>query len=130
MNKLDTLVEQGIVPPADFLSIDAQGAELMILNGASNQLRNSVVGVFLEVEYQRLYENQPLFEDTKARLEKDGFRLRTELNVQYFTTPNSGPDGVKMVAEALYLLKPEGIDPIRARKLNKISAILSPYTFE
>jgi len=116
VNKIDTLVEQGVVPPVDFLSIDAQGAELMILNGASNQLRDSVVGVFLEAEYERLYEGQPLFWDTQLRLEKDDFRFANEINVQYFHTPSR--KYVKMVGEVLYLLRPrEGMESVRARKL-------------
>ena len=104
---IDKVIHAKSLPKADFLSIDAQGAELMILNGASEMLRDSILGVILEAEFSKLYEGQPLFADTQARLMQDDFRLADMLNTQYmnsgFVSPEVTGKGFIMVSEVFYL---------------------------
>jgi FkbM family methyltransferase len=57
---------------ADFLKIDTQGAELMILRHAQ-QCLESVSVIQCEVEFVELYEGQPLMADVDAFLRSQGF---------------------------------------------------------
>ena len=56
------------------LVIDVQGAELMVLKGASQTLRN-VQYVFSEVSYGNLYQGDVVLEDLQAYLKVFDFRL-------------------------------------------------------
>ena len=58
----------------DLLWMDIQGAELMALRGLGERLRK-VKLLHLEVEFQPIYEGQPLFSDVHAFLRERGFRL-------------------------------------------------------
>ncbi|WP_457767095.1 FkbM family methyltransferase [Cyanobium sp. ULC065] len=57
---------------ADFIKIDTQGAELMILQNAQDVLR-SVSVVQCEVEFVELYEGQPLMAEVDTFLRSQGF---------------------------------------------------------
>jgi len=58
----------------DHMKIDAQGAELAILEGAVRSL-GSVRSLNLEVQFSRLYEGTPLFGDIDRFLRERGFVL-------------------------------------------------------
>jgi FkbM family methyltransferase len=58
----------------DALKLDTQGSELDILWGASRALE-SVRVAEVEVEFNRLYEGQPLFGDVDRLLREHGFEL-------------------------------------------------------
>jgi hypothetical protein len=57
---------------ADFLKLDVQGAELMILENAQELLR-SVSLIQCEIEFIELYEGQPLMADIDKFLRSQGF---------------------------------------------------------
>jgi FkbM family methyltransferase len=57
---------------ADFLKMDIQGAELMVLRHAENRLRDALV-IQTEVEFLPLYIDQPLFSDIDLFLRDRGF---------------------------------------------------------
>jgi FkbM family methyltransferase len=59
-----------IIP--DLLWLDAQGAELSILQGLGSKLKD-VKFIQTEVEMQEIYEGQPLFPDVLNFLEKNNF---------------------------------------------------------
>ena len=107
INTLDWLFENGEIPTIDLLSIDAQGAELDIINGASQMMSTSVIGVVCEVEFAELYAGQPLFCDIQDRLRRDHFRLCQIYNLQYFNTAPYDRQlqgaGFLTVGEALFL---------------------------
>lgn len=56
----------------DFLKMDIQGAELMVLRSAENRLRDTLV-VQTEVEFMQMYIDQPLFSDVDMFLRERGF---------------------------------------------------------
>eukprot|EP00392_Amoebophrya_sp_AT5.2_P001998 g2003.t1 len=56
----------------DFLKVDVQGAELLVLQGAAETLE-SVVVVDVEVHFQPLYVDMPLFADIDRFLRDRGF---------------------------------------------------------
>jgi FkbM family methyltransferase len=58
----------------DYLKIDIQGAELMVLENAKKRLKRAVV-IHTEVEFLPLYTNQPLFADVAQFLQTQGFML-------------------------------------------------------
>jgi FkbM family methyltransferase len=77
--KLDDIPE---VEDCDFLKIDVQGGELDVLRGAGKVLATTVV-VHCEVEFSRVYKNQPLFGDIDAHMRAAGFELLDIINAGY-----------------------------------------------
>jgi FkbM family methyltransferase len=71
---LDAWAEGAGVSAIDALKVDVQGAELDVLRGAQRNLE-SVRVVESEVEFQELYEGQPLFTDVDRFLREHGFSL-------------------------------------------------------
>jgi len=67
--RLDDLSD---LAPVDFLKLDVQGAELLVLEHARETLRTVSV-LQCEVEFLELYEGQPLFADVDAFLRSQGF---------------------------------------------------------
>lgn len=59
-----------------FLKLDVQGAEHLILSAAPQTLATTMI-VHTEVEFEPIYENQPLFGDIDRLLRHHGFRLHT-----------------------------------------------------
>jgi FkbM family methyltransferase len=73
--RLDDLMDPlGIRGPA-YLKIDVQGAEALVLAGASNILREQIVGVQIEISLAALYEGQAADDDLTQVLSAAGFRL-------------------------------------------------------
>jgi FkbM family methyltransferase len=62
------------LPAIDFLQIDVQGAELAVLQGAKETLKNVAV-LELEVRMKPIYENEKTYEPINAYLEDHGFSL-------------------------------------------------------
>jgi FkbM family methyltransferase len=73
--RLDDVEELGDV---DFMKLDVQGAELMVLQAAERVLADVTV-IQVEVEFLELYENQPLFADVDRYLRGQGFAFHTFL---------------------------------------------------
>jgi FkbM family methyltransferase len=57
----------------DFLHIDVQGAELMVLNGAQEMLSNIKI-IWMEVEKVELYKQQPLKKSIEKYMKLNNFR--------------------------------------------------------
>jgi FkbM family methyltransferase len=57
---------------ADFLKIDVQGGELLVLQGAE-RLLNQILVVHTEIEFLEIYHGQPLFADIDRFLRNKGF---------------------------------------------------------
>lgn len=63
---IESLALSGEISGFDFTKIDVQGAELAILEGGVAHLARNLVGLEVEVEFTRLYADQPLFSDVDA----------------------------------------------------------------
>ncbi|NET60226.1 MAG: FkbM family methyltransferase [Symploca sp. SIO2E6] len=72
---LDSFCQEEGIDEIDFLQIDVQGADLQVLEGASEILERSILAVQIEVEFSHLYVNQPLFADIDTYLRNQGFTL-------------------------------------------------------
>ena len=60
---IDDLNSRGKLVDVDFMKIDIQGAELDVLKGGVNYLKNNLVGLESEVEFASVYQGQPLFSE-------------------------------------------------------------------
>jgi FkbM family methyltransferase len=140
---LDNFCASEGVDEIDFLQIDVQGADLNVLQGATNLLRRSGLAIQIEVEFSQLYQGQPLFADVDIFLRRQGFSL-FDLTTAYRTrslSPIRGHNrfGQLLWGDAFYLRDllaeqpyPQLISPEKMLKLACISDILgfSDYTLE
>ena len=126
---LDAVVlDRGEAPSPDLLSLDTQGSELDILNGASRLLDTTVLAVQTEVELHPFYLGQPLFGDICEFLARYGFDF---VELQPF--PNWLPirgkhgfrgEGYTAAGEAWFLKRPETVrDSAGGVQLNKLAYI-------
>lgn len=69
---LDSFCQTEGIDEIDFLQVDVQGADLQVLEGAS-QILGSILGIQIEVAFSELYVNQPLFADVDTYMRKQGF---------------------------------------------------------
>lgn len=69
VKRLDSVVKSRV----DVLKMDVQGAELLVLDGATETLKHKPV-IYAEVAFQQQYEGQPLLEDVDAYLAERGYR--------------------------------------------------------
>jgi FkbM family methyltransferase len=84
VDTLDRWAEREGVTDVSYLKLDTQGSELDILRGASRTLR-TVCAVRTEVEFNPIYENQPLFADVDTFLREQGFVLWRLTNLCHYT---------------------------------------------
>ena len=93
----------------DWFKIDAQGSELMVLDGARRKLADAAV-IHIEVLFAPLYREQPYFADIDAFLRSQGFLLHRFLDIESralppFVSQGDRTKGLSQVfwADALYL---------------------------
>lgn len=91
---LNDLAGQGLFPYGrgpDFISLDTQGAELEILRGASD-LIGDVLGICTEIEFQPMYQGQPLAGDILSATHAWGFDFASFIDM-YFISNKHVPIG-------------------------------------
>jgi len=113
MISLDDLYGAGSSPAPlpDFLSMDTQGGEYEILEGALQTLQSSVLAVRLEVEFQPIYKDQKLFGDLYGFMQSKGFRFVKFLEIHEMH-PSREPLGLRAAGfdtfgEALFFREPQ-----------------------
>jgi FkbM family methyltransferase len=129
---LDRVLEGAGVSDVDFMKVDTQGSELLVLQGAGNTLRSKVSGVEVEVEFTPIYRDQPLFADVDAFMRERGFLL-FDLRPVYWKRAAGraigGPRGQIVWADALYLKSGDALAamlagfPADARRSKVLKAI-------
>lgn len=72
---LDSFIKDRFIIDIDFIKLDTQGSELDILKGCQNYAIHNTFGMQIEVEFIEIYENQSLFRDVDAFMQKNGFQL-------------------------------------------------------
>lgn len=131
---IDEIVREGIAPPPDILSMDAQGAEYLILKGAKNTLREHVLCVVSEVEFFEIYAGQGLFNDQMVLLGDSGFRLVDIMSTQYWHPAAAVGEGFLTVGEAVFFRLLENMledknEHLRTfHKLVKLAGIASTFS--
>ena len=139
-DKLDALIERRGVKDVDFLKVDTQGSELLVLEGATQTLDRWAVGAEVEVEFTPIYREQPVFADVDRFLRQRGFLL-FDLRPCYWKraagSTVGGPRGQIIWADALYLrsvpslrVTIDRLDPaMRKAKLLKALSITALYGY-
>ena len=74
---LDTIIEENNIDMSkyDFMNIDIQGADYLALKGMQKNLKY-IRFIYIEVNFQEMYEGCGLFDDVKKLLEPQGFVLK------------------------------------------------------
>ena len=72
--RLDDFCHEKGLTHIDYLLIDVQGADLLVLQGASSMLPD-VLAIKTEVNFSNLYHHQPLFADVDVFLRQAGFSI-------------------------------------------------------
>jgi FkbM family methyltransferase len=108
---LDNQLEINNVDEVDFIKIDTQGYELSILQGGGKYIEGSI-GLEIEVEFEQIYKDQPLFSDIDNFIRKKGFTL-FDLKRYYWKRRGAkgtgNQKGQLVFGDALYLRTPESI---------------------
>ena len=81
----------------DFLKLDTQGSELGVLQGAERML-GSVLVLEIEVEFNPIYEGQPLFADIDGFLRARGFVLWRLDHLTHYSTEGPAGDDVRGIS--------------------------------
>jgi FkbM family methyltransferase len=134
---IDNLLTLDKIPPVDFLSLDTQGAELLILKGAVNSLKNRTVAIYCEVNFADVYLGAPLFGELDAFMKQNDFLLvgLFPMSFGYKRIPRETRGaGIPLQGEALYILNPKKVtgpdSVIKKLKLQNIAfcAVAFGYT--
>jgi FkbM family methyltransferase len=106
VDTLDHQLEEHDIHDVDFIKLDTQGSELSILRGSQSTLSESVFGLEVEVEFQPMYQGQPLFAEVEQFLTERGFELFDIRPVHWKRTAGQGwgnPRGQLIFGDALFL---------------------------
>jgi FkbM family methyltransferase len=95
LTTLDEWIDETDAPAPDFVKLDIQGAELDVLRSSPHALE-SVRALEVEVEFQPLYRNQPLFADVDAYLREQGFVLWRLRGLRHLAIAGAAPDDILM----------------------------------
>lgn len=79
---LDLLCAEFNLTSIDLLKMDVQGAELLALGGAQNQLRQRSIGaIYTEVQFTQCYHGAAVYHEIADLLAQQGFRLHNLFNM-------------------------------------------------
>jgi FkbM family methyltransferase len=115
---LDNQLAEGGVDHVDFIKLDTQGSELMVLEGARDTLGRGVFGIDVEVELNPMYNGQPLLPDVDDFLRPLGYELFDLEPRRWKYTAGRElalTRGQIVWADAVYLLGPEHVLPLLCR---------------
>lgn len=132
--KLDVVVEKEMIKDIDFIKLDTQGTELNILKGAGKSLLPNILMVESEVEFQEMYENQPLFPELDIFLREHNFTL-VYLNRVYerISTLNSNKygysKGLLTFGDVLYVKSISASQDFTSEKIVKFIVLLANYGY-
>jgi FkbM family methyltransferase len=120
---LDSFCEEYNIQNVDFIKLDTEGSELDILKGAEKTLKNSVLGLSVEVEFIKMYIDQPLFSDIDQYLRSLNFELydldlnrKTRRSLAPYASSNMNI-GQLVQGQALYLR--DAVGELDSHNLNK-----------
>ncbi len=91
-----------------FIKIDIQGAELEVLKGGENILKN-VLALEVEINFKEIYENIPLYSDVEKFLKDRGFVLNDFLNLIRWERNQHKNYGEIIHGDVLFIRTPEQI---------------------
>ncbi len=77
LTTLDILLRSRQIPIPDLIKMDVQGYEMEVLKGSTGLLAKKTPLLLLEVSFEKIYSNQPLFSDVVQYLSKKGFQIKS-----------------------------------------------------
>lgn len=101
---IDDLIASGVLRNSpDVLSLDIQGLEYGVMQGAENALRASILAVISEGELAEIYQGQGMFDEQLGYLRQMNFRFVDFLTSQrWYQGPAIG-SGCLTVVEAVFI---------------------------
>lgn len=129
---IDQFIETHDVTAVDFIKIDVQGAELDIFSSGISAL-SSAVAIVSEVEFIRLYEEQPLFGDISNFLENHGFIFHKFLGLSgrslrpVVVNNNINYPTQHMWSDAVFIKNVQSISQLNEEQLFKLAIIALIY---
>lgn len=111
------------VPLPDFFSIDTQGSEYEILEGAKETLKSNVVALVIEVGFCPFYAGQKLFGELSKFLSDLGFDFVKFLHLHQYA-PYRAPiglrgEGFQTNADALFLRRVRNIENMQIDEIER-----------
>jgi len=95
---VDRFCEKHHIDKIDILKLDTQGGEMMAFQGAEMKLSSQKIGgIFCEVEFRALYENQPLFWEISSHL------MARQYHFVNIVSPKTSEMNVLSWADAIYV---------------------------
>lgn len=86
-NTLDTFCSENKIKAIDILKLDVQGAELKVLKGAVNLLKQKSINlIYCEIWFLSTYVEQPLYHEIATYLESFGYFLFALYNIHFNNT--------------------------------------------
>jgi len=116
----------------DFVKLDLEGGELAVLEGATGTL-DTCIGLHVEVCFQALRENQPLFGDIARFLHERGLEFMDFVALIRWGRDSLDGPGQAIFGDALFLRGPESLmvlangEFMTARRARVYLAILTIY---
>ncbi len=98
--KIDDYLPSMNVVSVDFMELDTQGSELSILVGSERFLKDTVLGLRIEVEFFPIYKDQPLFADVDTYARSHGFELFDLSRHRYRRA--GAPKGFPTIGQVVY----------------------------
>jgi len=129
---LDTFIDTYDVGTVDFIKIDIQGAELDVFKGGKNALKH-VIKIVSEVEFVPHYENQPLFGDVCAFLNKHDLMFNKFLELEgrslkpMIIDNNINAPSQHLWSDAIFIHHVQKIPDLNDEKLLKLSFLSAVY---
>jgi FkbM family methyltransferase len=124
--RLDDLHE---LHPIDFLKMDVQGAELMVLEHGAGKLADCVA-IQLEVSFVPLYEDQPGFGEIDVLLRRRGFLPHCFVDVKRWSIAPTLRDGdfrrpfnQLLEADIVYVRDPRTFEDLSGTQLTKLAHV-------
>ena len=130
---IDHFVSKNIIKDIDFIKLDAQGAELDILEGGKNFLKNNLIGLQIEVEFNEIYKDQPHFNKVDRFIREELDLELWDLQPHYWTYNNNlkqpNYKGQLIYADALYFKPIKNLEKMQinldgAKFTNKIFSLM------
>lgn len=126
-NALDNILEKNNIIP-DFIKIDTQGAELEILKGTENILKQYAPLVTCETWCAEVYKNAPMMHDVIAYMNTLGYQVfDMELAAAWRHSNNNNKR--RAIGYEILFVKTENIDKLKTEQLKKYILLLELYGF-